>query len=272
MPRPTPSQRTYKSTHLSPSPHPDDDNASIRSFSDQDTDSSDDAALAARTTAELSEHDRSVLQEEEDLERLLTKQNAAPPPLGLKRIFSGSRGDDGERVRIGRREKRREKQRRRRRKRRGHSDEEGELMFEMEERGFKDDSESGRSSDASDEDRRKFDTLFNSKVYPVHRMRVCCALANEWAGSPLPMPQAHTRSLVHRHSVSSTTAGHIQGVSVLSRKADIRCSYVQWDLRILANDYSDLTGRLSSRLPQPGSYTNSEFLHRAGRITSLHAT
>ena len=80
----------------------DDDVASLRTLSDQDSDSEDDQILeGSRSTLELSQHDRTVLDEEEELEKLLTKSS---PTDGLKRILGV--GPDSGSVRIGKREKR----------------------------------------------------------------------------------------------------------------------------------------------------------------------
>lgn len=117
---------------LSPAGY-DDDVASLRSHSDLDTDSEDDQLVqATRSTLELALHDRTVLEEEEELERLLTRR--ANPPSGLQRIFSSTH-DTGSSVRIGKRDMKRRRKKRRppqSRMNRG-GDEEGELMYEMEE-------------------------------------------------------------------------------------------------------------------------------------------
>lgn len=125
---------------LSPSNY-DNDAASLRSPSEQDSDSEDDEFLRhPRSTLELAQHDRSVLDEEEELEKLLTRRG---PAHGLRRIFS----PNGSSVRIGKKGRRRA-QKEARRARRERVSEEGELMYEMEE-GFRDDDSlmSGSSSD-----------------------------------------------------------------------------------------------------------------------------
>lgn len=85
---------------LSPAGY-DDDVASLRTLSDQDSDSEDDQILqGSRSTLELSRHDQSVLEAEEELEKLLTKPS---PTHGLRRILGVH---DAGSVRIGKREKR----------------------------------------------------------------------------------------------------------------------------------------------------------------------
>src|SRR5271168_1928186 len=83
---------------LSPS-HYDDDASSIHSErSDQDTDSEDDEVLmGARTSADIREHDRRVLLEEEEMDKLLEEsrrrgqRGSALVMTGpLKKLFSKS--------------------------------------------------------------------------------------------------------------------------------------------------------------------------------------
>lgn len=153
---------------LSPA-HYDDDAASLRSASDQESDSEDDEVLqGARSSLEIAEHDRSVLKEEEEREKLLTEADSAGK--GLRRIFSGSHGN-GSKVKIGKQEQRRQRRQDRkaaRRRRRGKNDEEGELMYEMEEGGLHDDVSSGSSNDSSDIDRRKIQSVFGHKVKDLY--------------------------------------------------------------------------------------------------------
>lgn len=133
------------------SPARDDDVSSLRSPSEQDSDSEDDQFLqGSRTTLELAEHDRKVLEEEEELEKLLTKKGRAN---GLRRIFSPNGGS----VKIGKRRRQRRRERRdRQRGGREKTDEEGELMYEMEE-GYRDDASSQPSTPSTDFDRRELD-------------------------------------------------------------------------------------------------------------------
>ncbi|KAL5338879.1 alkaline-phosphatase-like protein [Aspergillus crustosus] len=131
----------------------DDDAESLRSpHSEQDSDSEDDNFLArSRTTLELAEHDRTVLDDEEETEKLLTRTG---PTHGLRRLFSPNRSN----VRIGRKEEarrqrqkeRREARKARREKRHGHGAPE---MYEMEE-GHRDDESSLLSASSSDLDER----------------------------------------------------------------------------------------------------------------------
>lgn len=115
---------------LSPANY-DGDAASLRSPSEQDSDSEDDEFLShERNTLELAEHDRAVLEDEEELEKLLTRRG---PAHGLRRMLSPNASS----VRIGKREQRRARKEARK-ARRERVSEEGELMYEMEE-GFGDD-------------------------------------------------------------------------------------------------------------------------------------
>ncbi|PYH47969.1 alkaline phosphatase family protein [Aspergillus saccharolyticus JOP 1030-1] len=128
----------------------DEDAESLRSPSEQDSDSEDDEFLRrSRTTLELAEHDRSVLDDEEETEKLLTRSG---PTHGLRRIFSPNSSS----VRIGKQERRRQRRQARRdarSRRRGKLRGSAEMLFEMEE-GHPDDESSLLSSSSSDLDRR----------------------------------------------------------------------------------------------------------------------
>lgn len=128
---------------LSPGDY-DEDAESLRSPSEQDSDSEDDEFLRrSRSTLELTEHDRTVLDDEEETEKLLTRTG---PAHGLRRIFSPSSSG----VKIGKRERRQQRRKARRdaRKERQKMSESGELMYEMEE-GHRDDESSLLSSSSS---------------------------------------------------------------------------------------------------------------------------
>ncbi|OAX81145.1 hypothetical protein ACJ72_04512 [Emergomyces africanus] len=143
----SPTNALPSSSLLSPSAY-DDDVVSLRSLSDQDSDSEDDELIkGSRTTLELSQHDRTVLEEEEERERLLVKKG---PTDGLRRIFGHENGSS---VRIGKRERRRQRRLQRREerlKRMGDKAEQEGLMFEMEEGTFHDDASSESSATSSD--------------------------------------------------------------------------------------------------------------------------
>ncbi|KAL4885245.1 nucleotide pyrophosphatase family protein [Aspergillus karnatakaensis] len=130
----------------------DDDAESLRSpLSEQESDSEDDKFLArSRTTLELAEHDRTVLDDEEETEKLLTRTG---PTHGLRRLFSPNRTNvkigKKEEARRQRRKERREARKARREKRHG----DGEEMYEMEE-GHRDDESSLLSASSSDLDER----------------------------------------------------------------------------------------------------------------------
>ncbi|KAK1142107.1 hypothetical protein N8T08_008190 [Aspergillus melleus] len=141
-----PSQRQRHShSLLSPGDY-DEDAESLRSPSEQDSDSEDDEFLRhSRTTLELAEHDRTVLDDEEETEKLLTRKG---PAQGLRRIFSPSSSG----VKIGKRERRQQRRQARRdaRKERHKLSESGELMYEMEEGHREDESSLLSSASSSD--------------------------------------------------------------------------------------------------------------------------
>ncbi|KAK2764520.1 hypothetical protein FQN54_009215 [Arachnomyces sp. PD_36] len=146
----------------------DDDESSLRSLSDQDSDSEDDEFIQANhSSLELAKHDRQVLEDEEEMEKLLTRSG---PADGLRRIFSaGNEKFDQRSVRIGKRERRRRRRRERQasqRDREGKADEEGILLHEMEEGGFNDDTSSLSSTPSSELDRAELDSYNQSKASP----------------------------------------------------------------------------------------------------------
>ncbi|PKX99302.1 alkaline phosphatase family protein [Aspergillus novofumigatus IBT 16806] len=135
---------------LSPGDY-DDDASSLRSLSEQDSDSDDDEFLRkSRTTLELAEHDRAVLEEEEEMEKLLVRSG---PTHGLRRIFS----PNGSSVKIGKYERNRDRRRKRhderKRRRRSAAGGNGELMYEMEE-GYRESESSLLSGSSSELDQR----------------------------------------------------------------------------------------------------------------------
>ncbi|TQV92095.1 hypothetical protein V2A60_004395 [Cordyceps javanica] len=151
----------------------DDDAASLHSRSDQDSDSDDDQLQqAARNSRELRAHDRIVLVEEDDIDRLVTdsrrKQErerrgsglAVPNPLNLFRrpslsaLSVSSAASSTEDLRAEKRKRRRSRRQRKREAlmERAEHGEDGGLMYEMEEGGMKEGSSTGDSSDRDDSD------------------------------------------------------------------------------------------------------------------------
>ncbi|KAJ3518809.1 hypothetical protein NM208_g14373 [Fusarium decemcellulare] len=150
----------------------DDDASSIHSRSDQDTDSDDDELISrARNSRELRAHDRIVLVEEEDIDRLVTdtrkKQERERRGSGLavpnlKKMF-GRRGSNSGSFPVNSStedlisEKRSARRQRRQKKREklvedAQHGEDGQLMYEMEEGGMKEGSSTGESSERDDSD------------------------------------------------------------------------------------------------------------------------
>lgn len=125
----------------------DEDAESLRSPSEQDSDSDDDEFLRnSRTTLELAEHDRAVLDDEEETEKLLTRGG---PTHGIRRLFSPNRSA----VRIGKQDRQQgRKTKKTRRGRQGKRQKPSDVMFEMEE-GHREDDSSLLSASSSDLDR-----------------------------------------------------------------------------------------------------------------------
>ncbi|KAK4162002.1 alkaline-phosphatase-like protein [Cladorrhinum sp. PSN259] len=195
--------RPREQTLLSPSEY-DADALSIRS--DQDTDSDDDERqMRARNSRELRAHDRLVLMEEEELDQLVTETRKRkererrgsglplpiPNPLNLfsRRLSDASRSrsaspsvNSGESSRDAVSEKRSKRRARRKTKKDrlladARHGEDGELMYEMEEGGMKDGSDTGESSDRDDSDEVDRKTLLHMADIKAKRRRVCCRWA-----------------------------------------------------------------------------------------------
>ena len=111
-------------------------------------------------TEEPTEHDRTVLEEEEQQEKLLTESRNRP-----------GRGISNDEVPLEQRRRARRKERRRLRKSKrrenGSADEEGKLMYEMEEGGSRDNLSSSSSSSLE---------LDHSKYTPSSISTVCDTL------------------------------------------------------------------------------------------------
>ncbi|TVY61502.1 putative pyrophosphatase/phosphodiesterase [Fusarium oxysporum f. sp. cubense] len=150
----------------------DDDASSLHSRSDQDTDTDDDELISrARNSRELRAHDRIVLMEEEDIDRLVTDSRQkkererrgsglAVPNIGKmfgrRGSSSGNRSinSSAENLVIEKRKTRRQRRQKKREKLVEHAQhgEDGELMYEMEEGGMKEGSSTGESSERDDSD------------------------------------------------------------------------------------------------------------------------
>ena len=137
-----------------------DDRASISSDADSDFEG-DPIARRARNSVEVAEYDHEILDEEEEREKLLTGGSARDGTRGFfsKRHKSGQADLNKEASRKHRRS------RKRRRHVRGSScDEEGELMYEMEEGGPTSETSSLASSSSTELDNLKLKQASMSKV------------------------------------------------------------------------------------------------------------
>lgn len=190
---------------LSPSQY-DDDASSIHSErSDQDTDTEDDEVLmGARTSAEIREHDRSVLLEEEERDRLLEEDRRQKERRGssvsirnpLKKLFSKSYTDlpvfatesstsvneinnDYGRSKTEKRKQRRAKRQRKKERllKDAANGEDGELLYELEGGAVKEGSATGESSEteaSEDADKRGLRNVHRHKLERRQRFRAWC--------------------------------------------------------------------------------------------------
>ena len=124
-----------------------------------------------RDSGELAEYDRGILVEEEEREDLLTKKNSGPQTKG----FFGRNSGGSITADIGKKKRRRK---RRKHRRKGEvEDEDGALMFEMEEGGPKSDVSSEASSSSVGLDKLNASGRPRSKVIPTV---LSCALADRF--------------------------------------------------------------------------------------------
>ena len=111
---------------------------------ESETDSLD---IITRSSAEVRDSDRGILNEEDEREKLLTGSNGSERSKGL---FGPHRGND---VKKELRKERRRERRRKSRRKDSSEDEQRELMFEMEEGGPKDEVNSQASSSSTELDK-----------------------------------------------------------------------------------------------------------------------
>ena len=151
----------------------DDNAASITSDADSDFEG-DPGVRDARDSAELAENDCEVLKEEKEREKLLTgKSKRAAPPGFFKKKRMDERLD-GE-VGIVTTKTPRRSQKRRRHTRVGRDNEEGRLMYEMEEGGPRSDTSSLASSSST-----ALDEL-NTRQSSISKVRGAAVMASKEA-------------------------------------------------------------------------------------------
>ncbi len=126
-----------------------DDGVSIPSDADSDFEG-DPVVRHARNSVEVAEHDHEILDEEEEREKLLAGESTRDAPRGF---FSG-RHKGGQADMNKQASRRLRRSRKRRKHARGSSrDEEGELMYEMEEGGPRSETSSLASSSSTELDK-----------------------------------------------------------------------------------------------------------------------
>ena len=156
----------------------DDDATSLHSRSDQDTDSDDDEMQQkTKSSDELRAHDRRMLAEEEEVEKMVTKTRRRQTigggfnPLAMfswrkRDVGADSSNRSSDDFTTDKRKSRRARRREKRERLKEHAEhgEDGGLMYEMEEGGMKDGSSTGDSSEDTDElDRSRLNILANAR-------------------------------------------------------------------------------------------------------------
>lgn len=118
--------------------------------SDADSAIDDDLVVEhARNLSETVEHDRELLDEEDERDKLLTKGSARDTPRGFFNSRRKEEQPNGTGGKLGKRTAHKTWKRRRKTKRSSH-DKEGELMYEMEEGGPKSETSSQASSSVAE--------------------------------------------------------------------------------------------------------------------------
>lgn len=132
--------------------------------SDAGSDSEDDPVVKhARNSAEVAEHDRELLAEEEEREKLLTARSTRDNPRGFFNRKGKNNEVDGDGGKSSKRRGRKARKSRRNTKGSRH-DEEGELMYEMEEGGPRSETSSQASSSSAELDKLNLAHSSMSKV------------------------------------------------------------------------------------------------------------
>ena len=151
----------------------DADAPSLHMASDQASDSEDDQLLDdEQITYPLNEHDRTVLKDEEETEKLLSNPTRFD---AVQNIFK-TNPHEGQPVKASRRDARRQRRREKRRSKRGRSNRSGsghEVMYEMEE-GWKDTSSQNSANSSSAELSMAWDTRHRSKVCYIAVVSIRC--------------------------------------------------------------------------------------------------
>ena len=137
-----------------------DDGVSIPSDADSDFEG-DPSVRLARNSVEVAEHDQEILHEEEEREKLLAGETTRDAPRGFfNRRHKGGQGVKNKQASSGLRRSRKK----RKHARGGSRDEEGELMYEMEEGGPTSETSSLASSSSTELDKLNLKQSLMSKV------------------------------------------------------------------------------------------------------------
>jgi len=167
-----------------------------------------------RTSTNIRRHDKEILDNEEEVEKLLV---GTQKPVGIRGLFRRNE-EQGTEVRISNRERRQLKKearrdgrrKKRRRKKRG---EESELMYEMEEGGHRDSGES--SGNSSDVDRQKLEEIHSTHHKPrsrfgrlagIHVLIIAAFVALLYGAYAASRPRSLTTGVYTPHLMSNGTS------------------------------------------------------------------
>ncbi|KAL8894489.1 MAG: hypothetical protein Q9207_008490 [Kuettlingeria erythrocarpa] len=129
------------------------------------SDSEDDRVLQeARTSSELAEYDRQILLDDEEKEELLIEK----PSRGRRLLFGRKARSEASSQGLSGKPSKSRAHKARKRKHEGTTDEAGELLYEMEEGGAKDDTSSQASASSTDELRGEPHEMSKRKMFLIH--------------------------------------------------------------------------------------------------------
>ena len=206
------------------------------------------------------EHDRTVLEEEEQREKLVTESSNRPDGS-----IANDEGSLGERRRARRKERRRLRKSKRREK--GSADEEGKLMYEMEEGGSRGDLSSSSSS-SLELDHSKYQSPSINTVCEPFVIRSKLNLMLESQATKKSSQYRHLYG--HRGHVSPSRIRIIPDVS----QTDLQrfpINFIERHLQIWSYHHPHIARRLPRRLCLSKHNPDFEFLHSQRHLTKIHA-
>lgn len=230
------------------------------------SDSEDDQVLSGANSArEPVEHDRELIREEEERENLLSGSKSSEKHT----FFGRSKKAKGFTPPTSQRARRKVSHKNKKQKHNVASDEEGELMYEMEEGGPASGVSSRVSTSSVDLDKPKLDLSISNKV--THRIPRKAGIFQTEISCTAPIEESCFGRDIHHGAFPSPCLRSIQNVPISGKKQELTPHTFQWHRRIRSYHYPYLTGRFSGRLLATWTHSDLEFLHYRRRLSQVHA-